>query len=124
MIESQPGRTEPARHLGRAFRCLPQSHDNGPASLVRVRGPFSGPMPNRDASGFWNGHERSARTRRTTDPGQVGETGLRLQKEIEEGEVCLTQAIHHQTLGVVGSVGTVAGMIRLLEWFLAHPPSP
>ncbi|WP_333687858.1 hypothetical protein [Methylococcus capsulatus] len=49
---------------------------------------------------------------------------MRLQKEIEEGEVCLTQAIHRQTLGVVGSVGTVAGMIRLLEWFLAHPPSP
>ena len=68
--------------------------------------------------------DRCSQSKDVATAGQVRETGLRQQKEIEEGEVRLTQAIHRQTLGVVGSVGTVAGMIRLLEWFLVHPPSP
>ncbi|WP_188114783.1 hypothetical protein [Methylococcus geothermalis] len=56
--------------------------------------------------------------------GQVRETELRLQKEIKEVEVRLTQAIHRQTLWVVGSVGAVVGLIRLMEWFLTHLPTP
>ncbi|MDF9392345.1 MULTISPECIES: hypothetical protein [Methylococcus] len=55
---------------------------------------------------------------------EIKEVELKLQKEIKEVEVRLTQAIHRQTLWVVGSVGAVVGMIRLLEWFLAHMPNP
>jgi len=44
--------------------------------------------------------------------------------EIREVEVRLTQAIHRQTLWVVGSVGAVVGLIRLLEWFLTQMPNP
>jgi hypothetical protein len=39
-------------------------------------------------------------------------------------EVRLTQAIHRQTLWMIGSVGAVVAGIRLLEWFLAHLPQP
>jgi hypothetical protein len=31
----------------------------------------------------------------------------------------LRTAIHRQTLWVVGAVGTVVSLIRLLDWFLA-----
>jgi flagellar motor component MotA len=55
---------------------------------------------------------------------EIREVEARLQKEIKEVEVRLTQAIHRQTLWVVGSVGAVVGLIRLLEWFLAHMPNP
>lgn len=47
--------------------------------------------------------------------GHVRESELRLQKEIKEVEVRLTQAIHRQTLWVVSAVGAVAGLIRLLD---------
>jgi hypothetical protein len=65
--------------------------------------------------------------------GHVRESELRLQKEIKEVEgrlrkeieqirvevkaleVRLTQAIHRQTLWVVGAVGAVVGLIRVLE---------
>ena len=89
--------------------------------------------------------------REAATQGQVRETELRLQKEIREVEarlqrelkeieaalrkdleqsrreireveVRLTQAIHRQTLWVVGSVGAVVGLIRLLEWLLARLP--
>jgi hypothetical protein len=43
--------------------------------------------------------------------------------EIKQVEVRLTRAIHRQTLWTVGSVGTVIGLIRLLEWLLAHVPT-
>ncbi len=74
--------------------------------------------------------------------GQVRETELRLQKEIREVEarlrleiekvrleireveVRLAQAIHRQTLWVIGSVGAVIGLIRLLEWLLVQGPNP
>jgi C4-dicarboxylate-specific signal transduction histidine kinase len=85
--------------------------------------------------------------------GQVRETELRLQKEIKEVEaklqkeirevearlrleiekvrleireveVRLAQAIHRQTLWVIGSVGAVIGLIRLLEWLLVQGPNP
>ena len=72
---------------------------------------------------------------------QLRETELRLQKEIgqvrleieqvrleiknvevklKELEVRLTQAIHRQTLWVVGSVGAMIGLIRFLDWLLTH----
>ena len=51
----------------------------------------------------------------------------RLQKEIKEVEIKLQQtevrlvsAIHRQTYWVIGSVGTVIGFIRLLDWLLAN----
>ena len=48
------------------------------------------------------------------------EAGLRkeieqIRVEAREVEVRLTQAIHRQTLWVVGAVGAVVGLIRLLE---------
>ena len=53
----------------------------------------------------------------------------RLQKEIKEVEIKLQQtevrlvsAIHRQTYWVIGSVGTVIGFIRLLDWLLASLP--
>lgn len=58
---------------------------------------------------------------------EIREAEGKLQKEIKEvdmrikdAEIRLTQAIHRQTLWVIGSVGAVVGGIRLLEWFLAH----
>jgi hypothetical protein len=58
--------------------------------------------------------------------GHVRESELRLQKEIEllrvdlkALEVRLTQAIHRQTLWVVGAVGAIVGLIRLLDAVLA-----
>ncbi|WP_041360737.1 hypothetical protein [Methylococcus capsulatus] len=74
--------------------------------------------------------------------GRVRDTGLRLQKEIEEVEATLrleigktrleihgvemrsTQAIHRQPLWIIGAVGAVASLIRLLEWFLTHLADP
>ena len=47
-------------------------------------------------------------------------------KEVEvklfQSEVRLTQAIHRQTYWIIGSVGTVIGFIRLLDWLLANIP--
>jgi hypothetical protein len=65
------------------------------------------------AEAFEHLEDRCSQVKDVATAGQVRETGLRQQKEIEEGEVCLTQAIHRQTLGVVGSVGDgpAAGMV-------------
>ncbi|NEX15931.1 MAG: hypothetical protein C1943_04655 [Halochromatium sp.] len=38
--------------------------------------------------------------------------------EIKATEASLRMAIHRQTLWVVGAVGTVVGLIRVLEWLL------
>ena len=38
--------------------------------------------------------------------------------EIKAVEVRLTQAIHRQTLWIVGSIGALIAFIRLLEWLL------
>jgi len=46
---------------------------------------------------------------------EIKEVEARLQKEIKALEVRLTQAIHRQTLWVVGAVGAVVGLIRMLE---------
>ena len=65
---------------------------------------------------------------------ELKETELNLQKEIEQVranlrleikavEVRLTQAIHRQTLWVIGSVGAIITLIRLMEWFLEHLPN-
>ena len=47
-------------------------------------------------------------------------------KEVEvkllQSEVRLTQAIHRQTYWIIGSVGTIIGFIRLLDWLLANLP--
>ncbi len=40
--------------------------------------------------------------------------------EIKATEVTLRTAIHRQTLWVVGAVGTVIGLVRLLDWFLGQ----
>ena len=67
---------------------------------------------------------------------RVKESELRLLKEIKEiegkvkdtegkikdTEIRLMQAIHRQTLWVVGSIGTLFTVIRLLDWFLARMP--
>ena len=101
------------------------------------------------AEAFEHLEERYPQLKEVATQGQVRETELRLQKEIKEldariesvrleikevevkltkeikdVEVRLTQAIHRQTLWVIGSVGAVLGGIRLLEWFLAHLPQP
>jgi predicted phage-related endonuclease len=61
---------------------------------------------------------------------EIREIDARLQKEIEtvrlevkNVEVRLTQAIHRHTLWVIGAVGSIIGIIRLLDWFLAHLPA-
>ena len=44
------------------------------------------------------------------------------QGQLRETEVRLTQAIHRQTYWIIGSVGTIIGFIRLLDWLLANMP--
>ncbi len=58
---------------------------------------------------------------------QIEETRLGLEKQIEQVkleikavEVRFTQALHRQTLWIIGSVGAIIGLIRILEWFLTH----
>lgn len=64
---------------------------------------------------------------------EIKELELRLQKEIKQVELQVQQvrvelktteanlrgAIHRQTLWVVGAVGSVVGLVRLLDWLLA-----
>ena len=40
--------------------------------------------------------------------------------EIKQLEVQLARAMHRQTLWIVGSVGSIIALIRLLDWFLTH----
>ena len=56
---------------------------------------------------------------------EIKSVEARLQLEIKEVEVKLQQteirllgAIHRQTFWVIGSIGTIIGFIRLLDWFL------
>lgn len=60
---------------------------------------------------------------------EIKEVEARLQKEIKEVELKLNQtevrlvrAIHRQTFWVIGSLGTIIGFIRLLDWLLANMP--
>ena len=45
----------------------------------------------------------------------IKEVEARLQSEIRSLEIRLTQAIHRQTLWVIGAVGAIVGLIRLLD---------
>lgn len=101
------------------------------------------------AEAFEQLEERYPNLKDVATQGQVRESELHLQKEIKEVdarlqkeikeveakllkeikeidlrikdvEIRLTQAIHKQTLWVIGSVGAVVGGIRLLEWVLTH----
>lgn len=67
---------------------------------------------------------------------KIRELDGRMQKEIEkvrleikevevklqQTEVRLVSAIHRQTYWIIGSVGTIIGFIRLLDWILANMP--
>ncbi len=60
---------------------------------------------------------------------EIREVEGRLTRDIKEVEIKLQQtevhlmgAIHRQTYWVIGSVGTVIGFIRLLDWLLASLP--
>ena len=46
---------------------------------------------------------------------EIKEVEGRLQKEIKEVEVRLVQAMHRQTLWIIGAVGGVMGLIRFID---------
>jgi len=57
---------------------------------------------------------------------EVREVELRLQQEIDQvrvdlktTEVNLRTAMHRQTVWIIGAIGAVTGLIRLLDWLLA-----
>ncbi len=57
---------------------------------------------------------------------EIREVELRLQQEIDQvrvdlktTEVSLRTAIHRQTVWIIGAIGAVTGLIRLLDWLLA-----
>jgi chromosome segregation ATPase len=57
---------------------------------------------------------------------EIKETELRLQKEIAQvrvdlksTEVNLRTAMHRQTVWIIGAIGAVTGLVRLLDWLLA-----
>ncbi|MBK1633605.1 hypothetical protein CKO31_23240 [Thiohalocapsa halophila] len=57
---------------------------------------------------------------------EIKEVELRLQKEIDQvrvdlksTEANLRTAIHRQTVWIIGAIGAVTGLIRLLDWLLA-----
>ncbi|WP_295544339.1 hypothetical protein [uncultured Thiohalocapsa sp.] len=57
---------------------------------------------------------------------EIREVELRLQQEIDQvrvdlkaTEVNLRTAIHRQTVWIIGAIGAVTGLIRLLDWLLA-----
>lgn len=53
---------------------------------------------------------------------KIKDVEMRLSKDIKDVEVRLTQTINRQTYWVIGSVGTVIGFIRVLDWLLASLP--
>ena len=58
------------------------------------------------------GHVRESELRLQKE---IKEVEARLQKEIKALEVRLTQALHRQTLWMVGAVGAIVGLVRLLD---------
>jgi hypothetical protein len=57
---------------------------------------------------------------------EIKEVELRLQKQIDQvrvdlksTEANLRTAIHRQTVWIIGAIGAVTGLIRLLDWLLA-----
>lgn len=49
---------------------------------------------------------------------EIREVEARLQKDIKELEIKMVSAMHRQTLWVVGSVGAIVGLIRIMDFFL------
>ena len=99
------------------------------------------------AEAFEHLEDRYPHLKDVATQGQLRETELRLQKEIKEvearlqkeikdidlkikdvelklqqTEIRLMGAIHRQTYWIIGSVGTIIGFIRFLDWMLAHVP--
>ncbi len=50
---------------------------------------------------------------------EIKEVELNLRKESREAELRMRTAMHQQTLWTIGAVGTVVGLVRLLDWLLA-----
>lgn len=50
---------------------------------------------------------------------EIKEVELNLSKESKEAELRMRSAMHQQTLWTIGAVGTVIGLVRLLDWLLA-----
>lgn len=42
-----------------------------------------------------------------------------VRKEIKDVELSMRTAMHQHTLWVIGAVGTVVGLVKLLDWLLA-----
>ncbi len=45
-----------------------------------------------------------------------------VELKLQQTEIRLLGAIHRQTYWIIGSVGTIIGFIRLLDWMLANLP--
>ncbi len=45
-----------------------------------------------------------------------------VELKLQQTEIRLMGAIHRQTYWIIGSVGTIIGFIRFLDWMLAHVP--
>ena len=50
---------------------------------------------------------------------EIKKVELNLRKESKEAELRMRTAMHQQTLWTIGAVGTVVGLVRLLDWLLA-----
>ncbi len=70
------------------------------------------------AEAFEQIEERIPDFRELATQGHVRESELRLQKEIKEVEIRLVNAMHRQTIWVIGAVGAIVGIIRLLDFIL------
>jgi hypothetical protein len=55
---------------------------------------------------------------------EIKEVELNLSKESREAELRMRKAMHQQTLWMIGAVGTVVGLVRLLDWLLATGNCP
>ena len=54
---------------------------------------------------------------------EIEQVRLEIEKtrtDMKRIELEMARAMHRQTLWVVGSIGTLITVIRLLDWFLAH----
>jgi hypothetical protein len=45
-----------------------------------------------------------------------------VELKLQQTEVRLLRTIHRQTYWIIGSIGTIIGFIRLLDWFLTTLP--
>ena len=50
---------------------------------------------------------------------EIKEVELNLQKEIKDAELRTRKAMHQQTIWLVGAVGTVVGLVKVLDWLMA-----